>query len=236
LYNVYLSPSTQESNIGVGGYGTEEDRMHQIADVIKVILEKHGITVYKGNKEQSLQQMVTESNKIVPNLHLAIHSDAFNPEARGATVYYNGLYIRSMTFAETIYKYIEPLTPAKDRGCKVGNNFYEIKNIKATVSLVEVSFHTNKDDAEFIINNIYEIGLALAKGVLDYLRVNYKESVEETIVVRKNYINVKINGRPVSVDNILYDGRTYLKLRDICDLMGKKLEWNEETKTANIVG
>ncbi len=42
---VYLSPSTQENNIGIGGYGTEEKRMNQVADVVERLLKSSGITV-----------------------------------------------------------------------------------------------------------------------------------------------------------------------------------------------
>lgn len=43
---VYLSPSTQERNIGYGNYSTEEKRMNGVADVVQEILVEHGIKVY----------------------------------------------------------------------------------------------------------------------------------------------------------------------------------------------
>ena len=33
--SVYLSPSVQENNIGIGNYGTEEKRMNEIADIVE---------------------------------------------------------------------------------------------------------------------------------------------------------------------------------------------------------
>lgn len=35
MVKVYISPSSQEDNRGVGNYGTEEVRMNQIADVVE---------------------------------------------------------------------------------------------------------------------------------------------------------------------------------------------------------
>ena len=44
-----------------------------------------------------------------------------------------------------------------------------------------VGFHDNPDDAEFIINNTYEIGVAISKGILDYFGIEYKEDSAEAI-------------------------------------------------------
>ena len=35
MKSIYLSPSTQENNVGAGSYGTEEQRMNQIMDLSK---------------------------------------------------------------------------------------------------------------------------------------------------------------------------------------------------------
>ncbi len=43
--HVYLSPSMQEGNIGVGEYGTEEKRMNQSCDVVEAVLKEHGVIV-----------------------------------------------------------------------------------------------------------------------------------------------------------------------------------------------
>lgn len=43
---IYLSPSTQKGNIGVGEYGTEEERMNQVADYTERTLKQHGLNVF----------------------------------------------------------------------------------------------------------------------------------------------------------------------------------------------
>ena len=76
MRSVYLSPSLQEWNIGVGDFGTEEQRMNEIADIVERELKNKGYIVYRNRPEQTLKQVVEESNNLNPNIHVAIHSNA----------------------------------------------------------------------------------------------------------------------------------------------------------------
>lgn len=64
MVDVYLSPSLQEWNVGVGNYGTEEQRMNLLADVVQYELERHGLDVARNRPEMSLAEVVRESNAI----------------------------------------------------------------------------------------------------------------------------------------------------------------------------
>lgn len=61
------------------------------------------------------------------------------------------------------------------------------------------------------------------------------DSVLTKIDVVLNGINVQVEGQGVEVDSILYNGTTYLPMRKVAELVGKDIEWKQETKTANIV-
>ena len=43
----------------------------------------------------------------------------------------------------------------------------------APAALAEVSFHDNPEDARFIVDNMEEIGQAIARGILDYFGMPY---------------------------------------------------------------
>jgi len=171
---VYLSPSTQERNIGYGNYGTEEKRMNEVADVVQKILAEHGITVYRNKPEWNLGQVVKDSNLKKPHLHFAIHSNAGG--GRGAEIYAYSPGGEGEKAARLIYKEIEPLTPTGDRGVKFNPRFYELNSTNSPAVLVEIAFHDNKDDAEWIMQNIEVVGTALAKGLLKLFNVSYEES------------------------------------------------------------
>ncbi|NLN64887.1 MAG: N-acetylmuramoyl-L-alanine amidase, partial [Clostridiaceae bacterium] len=81
IKSVYLSPSTQENNIGYGDYGTEEERMQQVCDVVQEELLRHGITVFRNTPDMTLNQVVADSNQKDPTIHFAIHSNASTGKA-----------------------------------------------------------------------------------------------------------------------------------------------------------
>lgn len=58
--------------------------------------------------------------------------------------------------------------------------------------------------------------------------------VKDTIDVLFNTINIKINGEEQDIDNFLYEGTTYVPLRDISNLLHKEVSWDSDTNTANI--
>ncbi len=182
--SIYLSPSTQEHNEGVGEYGTEAKRMNEIADIVQKVLQDYGIDVYRNRPQWSLCQVVNDSNRVKPDLHFAIHSNAGG--GRGAEIYAYAPGGEAEKAAKTIYAEIESLTPSTDRGVKFNPSLYELRNTISPAILVEVAFHDNVEDATWIINNIENIGIALAKGVLKYFGITYEKS-KNTAQVQKCY-------------------------------------------------
>jgi N-acetylmuramoyl-L-alanine amidase len=190
---VYLSPSTQENNKGVGGYGTEQKRMNQIGDVVERFLKAHGIKVYRNKPSMSLSQVVKDSNSKKPNIHFAIHSNAGG--GRGSEVFCYKYGVSGEKLARKVYSRISAITPTSDRGVKQGYNYYgigkhmyEVTYTTAPAALVEVAFHDSASDAKWIINNIEKIGIALARGVLDYFGIVYKTTTSKSTT--KTYYRV----------------------------------------------
>jgi N-acetylmuramoyl-L-alanine amidase len=171
---VYLSPSTQEKNKGYGKYGTEEQRMNEIGDVVQEILKGHGITVFRNKPEWILEQVVSDSNNRKPDIHFAIHSNAGG--GRGCEVFAYAPGGEGEKVARNVYAEMEPLTPSTDRGVKFNSAFYELRKTKAPAALVEVAFHDNKEDAEWIVANTNQIGQAIARGILKYFGITPRET------------------------------------------------------------
>ena len=61
------------------------------------------------------------------------------------------------------------------------------------------------------------------------------DSILTKIDVVLNGVNVQLEGQDVQVDSILYNGSTYLPMRKVVELVGKDIEWKQETMTANII-
>jgi len=184
--SVYLSPSMQENNIGVAGYGTEEIRMNQTADVVEKVLKRHGVTVYRNEPDWTLQKAVEDSNSKKPSLHFAIHSNAGG--GRGGEIYAYAPGGEGEKAARAIYSELEPITPTADRGVKFWSELYELRKTDAPAVLVEIAFHDDEDDAKWIIANIEKIGTALAKGVLKYFGIEFISEtyeIEQAVKVLK---------------------------------------------------
>lgn len=49
-----------------------------------------------------------------------------------------------------------------------------------------------------------------------------------------NGINIKVNGKAVKTNNILYNGVPYVSIKDISTILGKNSNWDAKTKTATI--
>ena len=205
---VYLSPSTQENNIGIGDYGSECFRMNMIADVTEEILKKHGVNVYRNRPDMRLGSVVADSNNVKPDIHFAIHSNAHNGKSRGGEVFCHRFGGKGEKLARAIYKELEPITPSKDRGVKEGCNhygsgkpMYELAYTKAPAALVEVAFHDQKEDAMWIVANLEVIGIALARGVLSYFGIDFVYEGDE---IKKAIHILKIKGIINDPDYWLY--------------------------------
>ena len=176
--SVYLSPSLQEHNVGVCGYGTEEAMMNRVADVTQRVLEANGVVCYRNRTDWTLEQVIKDSNAKRPDLHFAIHSNAGG--GRGCEIYAYAPGGNGEKAARAIYAEIEPLTPSTDRGVKFNPKLYELNATTAPAVLVEIAFHDNAEDAAWIMGNVELIGTALAKGVLKHLGIEYKEEKKNT--------------------------------------------------------
>ena len=88
---IYLSPSTQESNIYVSG-GSEEYWMNLLADELEPWLTSSGIKYVRNTPQMTAASSIRASNSGNYNFHLALHSNAA-PEgkygtARGIIAFY----------------------------------------------------------------------------------------------------------------------------------------------------
>lgn len=175
--SVYLSPSMQEHNVGVAGYGIEEVRMNQIADIVERILKRHRVTTYRNKPDWTLQKVAQDSNSKKPNLHFAIHSNAGG--GRGGEIFAYAPGGEGEKAARAIYSELEQITPTVDRGVKFWPELYELRKTTAPAVLVEIAFHDDADDAKWIMSNIEKIGIALAKGVLKYFGIDFVSETYE---------------------------------------------------------
>ena len=169
---IFLSPSAQEYNIGYGDYGSEEYRMNRIADIVEKMLREQGYTVYRNNPNEKLSDAVRRSNEVNPDIHVALHSNASGEgfSAQGPEIFANRPNTPGDRLANLIYNEIMQIypDPTKGRGVLHTSSLYEIIRTNAPAVLLEVAFHDNPEDAQWIINNEEQIAQAIVSGINSY--------------------------------------------------------------------
>lgn len=66
----------------------------------------------------------------------------------------------------------------------------------------------------------------------EFIQKGVSEELKEMHVLN-NYVNaIFLDGNAVGVKNMVMDGRTYLGLRDMGELLGYTVDWDGDTKTA----
>lgn len=166
---IYINPSVQYTNLYAMSYGNEGFHMNKISNELVCLLTKYtNITVYSNNSYpgKSLSNSVKESNSLNVDYHLAIHSNAGG--GKGSEGWHTK---SSKKFTQSILNSLDEILPYKTRGLKDGQTkLYELKNTIAKASLIEILFHDDPIQAEYIVSNHYKIALAIYEGILTYFK------------------------------------------------------------------
>jgi N-acetylmuramoyl-L-alanine amidase len=178
MKKVYLSHSLQESNIGVGSYGTEMDRMRQVALAARDRLREAGVEARLPQKSWAyldssmlLAKVVKDSNDWRANLHICIHSNAGPKGADGTLTFYYPGSASGKKIAALIQKKVAPISPGSDYGIQSKGDFYEMRQSKAPCAYLELAFHTDKADALSVIEHYVDYGNAIADACIEYLGI-----------------------------------------------------------------
>lgn len=176
---VYLSPSTRQFNQGYGTFGSEEERMNLIADIIELELTRNGVTTLRNNPAYDLTSVVSDANTKGGDVYVALRSLPCLRGAEGARVLYFREGSNGQRLAQDIYTELSPLTPTQDRGIEDGGEafgglgFYELRRTRAPAVIVELGCHNDPQQADFIVRNVFDIGVAVARGILTYFGLPY---------------------------------------------------------------
>ena len=173
MYKVFLSPSNQYDNVYAYGNTTEGVQCGKIADACKIALERSGVDVMLMHDE-SMQTKCAESNKFDADLHVPIHTNAFNGKVMGTRMFcYNTG--KGMDACKAIFARVAPLSPGTSENIQVNQNLYEVRVPAAPTAYIEFEFHDTLDGAKWIVENTVLIGEAIARGICDYFGVTFKE-------------------------------------------------------------
>lgn len=172
---IYLSPSNQNDNKYAVGDTNEMIQCNKIAAAAEKALKRCGFSVKKAPQGQSMYVSVKESNNWGADMHLPIHTNAFDGKTTGGTLVMlyrsDGENYRA---GKAILNQVGPITPGKDYAIRTNTSLYELSSTAAVAVYTEVEFHDTAEGATFIINNTQKVGEAITKGVCDFYGVSYR--------------------------------------------------------------
>ena len=170
---VFLSPSNQYDNVYAYGNTTEGVQCGKIADACKIALERSGVDVMLMHDED-MQTKCAESNKFGADLHVPIHTNAFNGSVMGTRMFcYNTG--KGMDACKAIFARVAPLSPGTSENIQVNQKLYEVRVPAAPTAYLECEFHDTVEGAKWIVENTVLIGETIARGICDYFGISFKE-------------------------------------------------------------
>lgn len=194
---IYLSPSTQEFNPYAGG-GNEEQYMNLIADAMEPYLVASGIQFVRNSPDMSAASSIAASNRGNYDLHFALHSNASGSRSgnvRGVEAFYAPSSVRGKRFAEIVARNLQLIYPLPNSTKIVPTtSLGEVTRTRAPSVLVEIAYHDNPLDAQWIRDNVNAIAENLVLSLTEYFGIpfNYPQPIYVTnVATRGSNLNVR---------------------------------------------
>ena len=174
MAKVFLSPSNQYDNRYAYGNTTEGVQCGKIAEACKAALERSGVTV-KLMHDESMQEKCQASNAFGADLHVPIHTNAFNGTVSGTRMFYYAEGGEGQKACQAIFARLAPVTPGTSENIRADASLYEVRVPAAPTAYIECEFHDNPTASKWIVENTGLIGETIARGICDYFGVTFRE-------------------------------------------------------------
>ena len=171
---VFLSPSNQYDNPYAYGGTTEGVQCGKIAEACRAALERSGVTV-KLMHDESMQEKCAASNAFGADLHVPIHTNAFNGTVSGTRMFCYAEGGEGQKACQAIFNRLAPVTPGTSENIRVDTSLYEVRVPAAPTAYIECEFHDNPTASKWIVENTGLIGETIARGICDYFGVTFRE-------------------------------------------------------------
>lgn len=172
---IYVSPSDQTGNTYAAGNTNEAIQCRQIAQFLVAALQRCGFEA-KANLTASMKDRVAESNAWPADLHVPVHTNAFNEKTSGTRLMCYSLASEGYKACQAVFKYLAPITPGTSENISAHPELYECRAAMAPTLFVEADFHDVDEVALWIIDHKEDIAEAICHGICDHFGVEYVEN------------------------------------------------------------
>ena len=210
---VYLSPSTQEYNPYVNT-GNEEYWMNRLADAMEPVLDASGIRYDRNSPDMTAASSITASNAGRYDLHLALHSNASGQGTggnRGVIAFYYPGSEWGRKAANILAEGLRDVYPLPGLvRAEASTVIGELRRTRAPAVLLELGFHDDPRDAEWIVSSIPALAENLVRSLTVYFGVPFFPSSSPwtgVVDTAGGVLNVRERPSPdAAVTARLYDG------------------------------
>jgi len=172
---IYLSPSNQKENTYSTGNTNECVQCNKIAESAKEALSRCDFEVKKAPEGQAINTTINESNSWKADLHISIHTNAYNGTVTGGTlVMLYSMADENAKVGKAILDAVAPISPGPDYALRVNPSLAELNGTTAIAVYLEIEMHDTKIGSDWIISNTKTIGEAICQGVCNYYGITYK--------------------------------------------------------------
>ncbi len=213
---IYLSPSTQESNLYVNG-GSEEEWMNRLADAMVPYLDATGIRYSRNTPDMTAASSIRASNAGNYDLHLALHSNASPPgqegQNRGVLVFHYPGSVQGTKAANIMADQLKEIYPLPQLvRAEPTASIGEVRLTRAPSVFLELGYHDNLDDAVWVQTNLDLIAQTIVRALAEYFQIPFltpNEPRQGVVDVNWGYLNIR--SRPSLSAPVIakaYDGAT----------------------------
>ncbi len=192
---IYLSPSDQTANIYAVGDTNEAVQCRKIALAAVEALNRCGFEAKTNTADgkSAMYERVAESNLWGADAHIPIHTNAFNGKVSGFRAFYYAKNSIGQRLCEAIFSAVSPITPGTSDSITPKPEFYEVNSSNAPCAYLELGFHDNPVEAQYIIDHTKELAEAICKGICQFYEVEYVAPVKKFHRVQLGAFGVREN-------------------------------------------
>lgn len=176
MKKIYVSPSDQVGNLYAWGDTNEAAVCREIAKKLCAALERCGFEA-KTDVSDGANAMVArcrQSDDWGADLHIAIHTNAFNKQVSGTRIFSYNYTGQSYKASKCVFDALAPITPGTSENLTANAALYEIRVPRAVSVYVEVDFHDVPKIARWLTENTEAVAEAICQGVCAYYGASYQ--------------------------------------------------------------
>lgn len=231
MAKVFLDPGHGGKDPGAVGNGLQEKDVNlSVALKVGDILNNHNVEIEYSRTTDAFVDLTPRTNmanKFKADRFVSIHCNSFsNPIAKGIETFHYTTSAKGKSLASAIQKELVGLnlgTP--NRGVKTAG-FTVITKTNMPAALIELAFISNAQDANILRNKQDELALAVAKGILKDLGIEYQDN--------SNIVKINYKGKRIDVNGFMKDDINYVQVREVFEKLGHNVDWDNINKVVII--